>query len=221
MAKGRERSSRRRSPAELSGGDEARTLEAGRILTRTVVYRRIPFAERQRLDPELLKASSNRAALEALWRKERLHERFGIGLPALRTYVRRLEECVRPALGAQIVAALLGSLPREYRRRVMEGSAVLLLSRMVAALSLQTSEPLSASELARLGGILRGLRSTRCGVARRVSETSRRGSTETMSPDRLAQAVRAIYGLDWPPRDRALLSDAPSSAKSAETSPTV
>jgi hypothetical protein len=124
-----------------------------------------------------------------------------------------------------LMSGLLGCMPRRYRERLVAGSQVLLLSRVVQALTraqpeAQTAadsgetddaDPLSVSELAKLASILSSLtaRVTPDGAKTATkrskqkstgSQTGRPGDAQNtkVDHDKLSEAVRMLYGLDWP-----------------------
>ncbi len=165
-------------------------------LYRTAVYRRVPRDVRLRLDAALLDRPEGTAALQAIAEKFELQKRYGLTLPALRTYARRLEAFCRPALASAILAAMLGGLPAAFRRSLQHGSEVLLLSRLAATLNRADDDALTVADLVKLGSMLAALagrRSTRAGAGRR-------GGTKAGVPDasQLARTVRELYGLNLP-----------------------
>ncbi len=170
-------------------------------LCRTAVYRRVPREVRMRLDAALLDRAEGTAALQAIADRFELRNRYGLSLPALRTYARRLEAFCRPVLASAILAAMLGGLPAAFRRSLQHGSEVLLLSRLAATLNRTDDDALTVADLVRLGSMLATLTGRK---SRRPC--ARRGAGKAGPPDasQLARTVRELYGLN--------LTDAPPAA---------
>ncbi|HOW69266.1 MAG TPA: hypothetical protein PKY77_01595 [Phycisphaerae bacterium] len=161
-------------------------------------------------------------------RRLRLTERYGISAAALKRYARQLERCLRPVVAAQLTAAMLGCLPAEYRRQITDGGQMLLLSKVVQALTGPQSadkepprETLSVADLARLAAVVRAAGSPSTsghrpghddgksrGRGRRDAEQASR------NPGALSRAVRLLYGLSWP------LPSASSEQRRSETGET-
>jgi hypothetical protein len=175
----------------------------------------VPTDVRLRLDRALLRRPAGAASLEAVAARFHLQEEYGVGPTALRTYARRLDDMVRPVLTSQLLAAALGCLPRDFRDRLIAGSEVVLLSRLVQALTAEEAEPLSVADLGRLATILSGLarragshgpgRRTpgdrRAGTGLRAGDVLRDGIDDASlapgdPPPRLAEAVKMLYGID-------------------------
>lgn len=196
-------------------------------LQRTSVYRKLPVAARAALDRDLLTRPPGRATLETVAAHHQLEHRYGIQARALRTYARRLERLVRPALASQLVSGLLGCMPEAFRQQLIAGSQVLLLSRVVAALlddargedEEGSGRSLSAADLAKLASVVNAVagRSRSRGRSRpgrredgspgAPSGASTPGAPpDEPDPEKISRAVRWLYGLDWPPPS----SDAPA-----------
>lgn len=174
-------------------GDNLAMMEerAGR-LARSTVYQRVPAAVRARLDRAILLPAEKGGSVQEVCRELQLEQEYGISPTALRGYVRRLEALARPIVGAQVLAAVLGCLPAAYRRKVVDGSQTLLVSRVVQALMCEKNG-LSVGEMARLASIL-GPSSRGRGAARRVAG-GKRGPGDESDPGRLPESVRLLYGL--------------------------
>jgi hypothetical protein len=177
------------------------------VLARSPVYRRLPAAVRARLDRALLSREEGRGALDRMHREFELAARYGITPGMLRAYASRLEDLMRPVVTSQVIAGVLGSLSRARRRQLVHGSEILLISRLVAVLN---ADPrlLPVPQLARLGGLLvslgRETRSTKSGRtpagdagAERVAP---RGDPAATDPIKMAESVRLLYGISYPPR---------------------
>lgn len=192
------------SNSDMDGLFSGTTLAA---LSRTTVYRRVPAAVRVRLDHALLARSPGRLRLRRIASEFRLSERYRVSVTALESYARRLEELIRPVLASQVVAGVLGCLPESMRRRMLAGSQVMLLSRAVQALHFEEKTPLPVADLAKLATVIHSIGS-RAGSAghrgTRKKPEENRAEGESSRPgamgdsDRLAEAVRMIYGLPWP-----------------------
>jgi hypothetical protein len=176
-------------------------------LTRTSVYRKIPLDIRQELDQALVLRADSGTTLDAIAKKFELAERFGITARALRSYARKLEAGIRPVMVEQLVASVLGCLPWSYKEQVASGSQILLLSRLVQMLHDETRPGLSANDLARLADIASGIAgriATNSSHPRRSRSPAGRELSQDppaecpTAPAKLAEAVRAIYGLSWP-----------------------
>jgi len=177
-------------------------------LTQSSVYRRVPAAVRCRLDQAIVLRPADCTTPEAIAEKFDLEKRYGVSLSVLRSYARKLEQFVRPAVASQFLAGVLGCLPESYRRQLVAGNQVLLLSRVVQALTAPGESGLPVSDLARLASLLssfaRQTRATPGPTCPHQSEnTSEKKGPDTPvtdpDPTRLAEAVRTVYGLPWPP----------------------
>lgn len=158
----------------------------------------MPASERVRLESAILLRPAGCETLEAIARRFELKSRYGLSLAALRSYARQLEQWLRPAVASQVMAGVLGCLPEDFRRRLIDGSQVLLLSRVNQALSDEDGPPLSVAELAKLADVLKNLARHRTGSADNPSSDSL-GPDET-APDfeTMAKTVRNLYGIGWP-----------------------
>lgn len=205
--------------------DPAALLPRGSVrLERTRVYRRLPVAVRARLNEAILLRPKGLGSLEAIASHLELAH-YGISLAALRTYARQLEELVRPAANAQLMGSLLGCLPESFRRQLIAGSEVLLLSRVLRALNAEGEHALTVAELARLASIVTALagKTARSRPTPHRSKKNKDGGPEDRdgnpsSETGLAAAVRTLYGLSWPPDDRTSDNDTPD-ARAAMKSP--
>lgn len=175
-----------------------------------VLYKRVPAAVRSRLDRAILLRPENLATLEAIADQFKLAERYKVSLAALRTYTGKLEQFVRPVLTSQLMAGVLGCLSEEYRQQLVAGSQVLLLSRVIKALTADGEAALSVADLAKLASVLSSFagRATTARAKTDRARGKRRGNNEdagaalsAANPTKLAEAVRTLYGLSWPPGD--------------------
>jgi len=173
--------------------------------TRSAVYRKVPASVRCRLDAAILLRPPGCETLEAINSKYKLSVRYGVSLRALGRYARNLERLVRPAVASQVMAGVLGCLPAHFRRRLFDGSLVLLLSRVNQVLNDEEGPRLSVSELAKLADVLKDLAHCRSDPAGRPSRRGAKGGRAARAgeadPSKLAEAVRALYGLSWPPQE--------------------
>lgn len=202
-----------RSSSELDGGPQCSEKPGSEdgmpsppaSLTRTSVYRRIPTLLRSELDQALLLRPKGYATLNAVADKFQLVSKFGITPRALRTYARKLEELLRPLFAGQLLASLMGCLPEAYRRQVNDGGDVLLISRIVQALT-ETETRLAVPELARAAcvfGSNTGSKNVSHSPKESYGETSSRepvqieGSSAMKDSNRLVHVTRMVYGLDW------------------------
>jgi hypothetical protein len=205
--------------AEIPAPPEA-AVPAG--LTRTAVYRKVPVAVRCRLDKAILLRGTNGNAVDEIHAEFDLAERFGVSARALRSYARKLADLVKPAMSAQVMAAMLGCLPNSYRSQLVAGSQTLLLSRVISALTDDRAEALSASDLGRLATVLEAIAKrsndadTKTGSKKRRSKKHNSISDDTDLADesKVAQAIRMVYGLTWPTEGAAEgVSDMPQDPK--------
>jgi hypothetical protein len=179
-------------------------------LARSSVYKRVPAGVRWRLDQVILTRPEDCATLEAIAERFDLQSRFGVSDQTLRSYASRLEAYARPVVASQLMAAVLGCLPEGYRRQLMAGNQVLLLSRVANALTAEESVALTVPDLARLTSALSALAGRMTPASRGRPESTRKASTAEQAapavgpaeaPAQLAEAVRMIYGLSWPIQD--------------------
>lgn len=189
----------KRKPSRKQGPGRHTLVAAS--LARSVVYRRLPVSLRSRLDSAILLRPKKLPTLEAIADHFEL-AKHGISPAALRSYARRLEDLARPAATGQILAAVFGCLPGAYRRQLMLGSQVMLLSRLVAALSSNQSEALSVAEMARLGTVLSAMarpRHTRENAsAKRSHRKTAPDAPANLQPLKIKELVRSVYGLSLP-----------------------
>ncbi|MBI4578454.1 MAG: hypothetical protein HY718_02060 [Planctomycetes bacterium] len=175
-------------------------------MLRSPIYRRLPVRERARLDRAIILRPAGCKSIDAIAEHFHLVEKYGISVTALRTYAGKLEEFVKPTLTSQVLAGVLGCLPVSYRRRLVAGSEVMLVSRILQALN-DEKMGLTVAELARLGSILSGLarrgaasnrpagRGKPSGTDARPDESADRNGPD---PVKMARTVRLLYGLSWP-----------------------
>jgi hypothetical protein len=172
-------------------------------LARSPVFCRVPAHKRARLDRAILLPAEEPESFEEIARKFKLTEEYGISTAALRTYARKLDELIRPTVTSHVMAGVLSCLPKSYRRKLMDGSEVMLISRVLNALDSGESR-LETAELAKLGSILAGIGRSRQAAAR-VARAGRAGAGRAPEdvvpnePIRVAESVRQVYGLPWPP----------------------
>jgi hypothetical protein len=181
-------------------------------LARTSVYRRVPETVRPRLDEAILLRPSECPTLEAIGRKFRLAEEYGVTHKGLKTYASRLERLVRPVLTAQVMAGALGCLPESYRQQLVAGTRVMLLSRVVQTLQGREPSSLTIADLAKLASILSAVARPGTDTEGGVSRRPRSGCPDRPhgaeravprdAPARITEAVRLVYGLTWPPEDQ-------------------
>ncbi|UCD30589.1 MAG: hypothetical protein JSV03_09020 [Planctomycetota bacterium] len=177
-------------------------------LARSNVYKRVPSRVRSQLDEAIVLRPDGCASLEAIADKFQLGRRYKVSLSSLRSYARKLEEFVRPAMTSQLMAEILGCLPDSYRQQVVAGGQVMLLSKVLQALSIDRGSALTVAELARLASVLSGV-SSRGNMGRTAASGYHDGEkgeqtdtdTDSTSPNKMAEAVRMLYGLPWPPRE--------------------
>lgn len=184
-------------------GEEQAPIE----LARSRVYRQVPGRVRRRLDGVLLSRGCDRHSVSEVARAFRLRERYGITPAALEQYARKLEAVARPFLSSRLTTAILGCLPDSFRQQVVVGGQVLLLSRVVRALTDRPDEPLPAADLVKLASALRALAQVPRDARRSVRRSGgRRGddadadASDGMSgaTAELDRAIRQVYGLAWP-----------------------
>ncbi|GMU21740.1 MAG: hypothetical protein AMXMBFR13_18300 [Phycisphaerae bacterium] len=173
-------------------------------LARTAVFRLLPGTTRAKVDNAILTRPQGLGTLEAIAHRFELQEKFGITMAALKTYARRLERALRPMATGEVVTGILGCLPVSYRRRLLAGNEVLLLSRVSQSLSGESHQPvLPVSDLARLAVVLKSL-ANRLGRVKTAGSGRGGGKQEAngaIEPSNLGAAISKVYGLDWPPRN--------------------
>ena len=180
------------------------------LLTRTSVYRRVPAAMRRRLDRTLLMRPEGCTSLDAILHKFRLNEQFGITREALGTYARKIERLAEPYLAGLLAAAVVGCMPTSYRDQVTAGSQIILVSQAVQALT-NEDKTLKAPDLLKLASTLRAaaqrnISTCKCGSygqeGSRMPPGDRKRGMKT-DQEALADTLRTVYGLDWPPTGQA------------------
>jgi hypothetical protein len=169
------------------------------------VYRKVPVAVRARLDAAILLRPADCPTLEAIARKFDLGGRYGISPDSLANYAHKLEQFVRPAMTSQVMAGMLGCLPARYRRQLVAGGQVMLLSKVVQALADDEREAaLSVADLAKLAAVLAAMSGAggsksyaakAGGAARRGPRNVLAGGAAIEDPTQLAEAVKMVYGL--------------------------
>ncbi len=176
-------------------------------LTRSKVYKRLPVGVRSHVDAAILLRPADAPTVEAIAAKYKIAERFDISITALRRYARKLEQFVRPTVTSQLMAGVLGCLPKSYRRTLVAGGEVLLLSRVVKALTAEEKgkPALGVADLAKLASVLSAV-GRRTQAVRSQKLRAGRGEKADTNPDAgalnsasLAEVVRELYGLSWPP----------------------
>ncbi|MGQ9650602.1 MAG: hypothetical protein ACUVXJ_10865 [Phycisphaerae bacterium] len=192
--------------SELPTADLEKTGAWQKALARTAVYKRVPLSTRRALDRAILVRPEGCATLEAIEARFRLTQRFGVSRKNLRMYARKLEGVAEPFFAGNLAAAILGCMPATYASQVAAGSQIILISRLVQALT-QRKSRLEVPELIKLASALRFANPT--GVARSAAmkgcgkkghERGRdhRDSSCFSNQATLAEAVRTVYGLEYP-----------------------
>ncbi|MCL2329675.1 MAG: hypothetical protein FWC56_00050, partial [Phycisphaerae bacterium] len=173
--------------------------------------------------------------IPAILRHFALQEKYDLTADQVEAYAERVEQLVRPEVTSQIMAGVLGCLPKAYRRQLVAGGEVLLVSRVLQALNMQESG-LRVAEMAKLASILLSLgrqsRSEETGRRSRSGKQSQKsgardvdvnegdgGNMDGVDSIQLAESLRLLYGLQWPPHPISpLTSPSTSSPTSASTS---
>ncbi|HSW46384.1 MAG TPA: hypothetical protein VLM89_12520 [Phycisphaerae bacterium] len=177
------------------------------------------------MDAAILLRPEKCPTLEAIGGRFDLAGRYGISPAALRSYARRLEEFARPAMTSQVLAGVLGCLPAGHRRRVLTGSQVLLLSKVVKLLTDGRGDAeLSVADLAKLAtvlGSLAGRRTTSSnaktpGGSQRTLRTAPAETAAIQDATSLTEAVRLVYGLTGSRIGREIPQEAPSTISTDE-----
>lgn len=161
------------------------------------VCRRLPVDVRLRLEHALFDRGRTGKTLEQISDELSL-TKYLICPGDVTDYARTFDELVRPAVSAQVLAGVLGCLPASYRKRLVRGSEVLLLSKLTQALSADSEETISVSELMKLASILRAAAGKRAVHRERQRGKRRAASMESFSDDHVSAAVGRLYGLSWP-----------------------
>lgn len=196
----------------LSGLDSDLAGLPPSALTRTKVYRRIPQPQRGRIDAAILLRPPECSTLKAIAQRFEIRKQYGLSYDSLEYYASRLEEFVRPAMTAQVMAGILGCLPERYRRQVFTGSQVLLVSKVLNLINnTDSNATLTVAELAKLATVLAsaaGNARTRDGSPKNnqlpLSDDPAAPSDDQPAPadaSRLSAAVRMVYGLGLPNQD--------------------
>jgi len=185
------------APADLV---TAAGLRASTWLTRSPVYRQVPLEIRNKVDEAILLRPPGCQSVASIAARFQLKERYGISTRMLASYASRLERFIRPAVTSQVMAGVLGCLPEKYRRQLVAGSQVLLVSRVIQALSDEESAAaLSVAELAKLAYVLASFSGRARAQQPGAAGTDQQSATEPGSSPRdvtqLAEAVRVVYGL--------------------------
>lgn len=169
-------------------------------LAGSALCRRVPAEVRSQIDSAILLRPPELATLELIAARFQLKEQYGVTPAALRAYARRIEELARPVATARLMAGVYGCLPAAQRRKLLAGSQVLLLSRVIQVLSTEGDTALSVAELARLGSIVSGMagrKATRNPKPAKDSKNRTRGRAEIPADGGdIAALVRQVYGLN-------------------------
>lgn len=174
-------------------------------LARSPIFQRVPARQRARLDRAILLPGSGGCSIPEIAEKFKLIEKYAITPAMLATYARKLEQLMRPTVTSQVMAGVLSCLPEAYRRRLIRGSEVLLVSKVLAALN-TSKTPLTVAEMAKLASILMSVAKQNRSPTRRSDRQAEQGSgltacdrAEAADPAKMAESIRMLYGLDWPP----------------------
>ncbi len=198
------RGKRSASTAVLQASSFAeRARAAGGVLARTRIYRSLPVFVRAQLDSAILLRAPGCRTLEQIGKRFELQAKHDISHTALKEYAGKLEQLIRPAMTSEVIAGVLGCLPEDCRERLLAGSQVMLVSRVIQALADEESAgSLSVADLARLATILRS--ATRQSRVSGGSSTRRGGidcaatGNVPLNEDEIAQAMAHVYGLLCP-----------------------
>lgn len=193
-----------RKERDTSTSNEGRAGEALAVaIGRSAIVRKVPARVRYRLDEAILRRPKGCETLEAIAARFSLQSRYGVSLDVLKRYARKLEAMVRPIVAAHVMAGVLGCLPARYRKRIHDGSEVMLLSRVIAALGDENNKELPVSELAKLATVLKAVGGRAAGKRRTSSRKQKKdvslvGAVGSVEPSKLTEAVRMVYGIDLP-----------------------
>jgi hypothetical protein len=172
------------------------------------------MAERTKLDRAIIFRPPGLKTVAAIMCHFALQEKYELSAEEVTAYAEKVEQLVRPEVTSQVMAGVLGCLPKAYRRQLVAGGEVLLVSRVLQALNTQETG-LTVAEMAKLasipmslarrsgseqqGGVGGGrVRKSRSGQAHGGDDPSAEGGGD---PIKLAESVRLLYGLSWPPGD--------------------
>jgi len=180
-----------------------------RALVRTLVHRRVPLSARRKLDRAILLRPEGCRTLDAIEAKFRLTNKYGVSRTSLRTYARKLERVAEPIFAGNLAAAIMGCMPATYRTDVAAGSQIILVSRLVQALTKKRPESgLEVADLVRLASALRSATSTLnavktggtrgCGHNSDGREKMGKTSLCAASLPTLTEVLRTAYGLELP-----------------------
>lgn len=169
------------------------------ILGTSPVIRQVPFQVRSRLERLLFERVSNSESTQAIAEELEL-EKHGISVADLQSYRDALDELIRPVASVQVIAGVLGCLPEKYRRRLMMGNQVLLLSKVAKALADTQKEDFAAGELLKLASVLRAAALTQERGRKPVpgSRADKKAGPDLLDFGIMTRAVRTLYGMIWP-----------------------
>jgi hypothetical protein len=184
--------------------EETRRVTA--VAAESPVLRKIPLRVRTRLDAALIHRSTTGETMSEIGGRLKL-DKFGVTSAELERYAEMLEELIRPIACSQFVAGVLGCLPAAYRRRLMTGNQILLMSKVAKILSQSNKEEFAAGELVKLANVLRAAAQPR--VSTRQSRSAKAAgkqdpkdatiaAVDFLSDERVIRDVRSLYGLTWP-----------------------
>jgi hypothetical protein len=176
-------------------------------LLRSSVYRRLPPEVRHQVDEAILQRPAECPSLEKIAAKFELAQRYHVSVSALKRYAGKLEKLARPVVASHLMTHVIHCLPEANRADLIAGGEVMLLSRLFRKLidKGKDDSDLSIADLAKLASILVSVVSKMTsagGVPPGRGEKS--GARQCCSgpvaydENSLAQAVRSLYGLDWP-----------------------
>lgn len=195
----------------------AETAALPEWLVRSPVYNRVPMFERSKLDHAIIFRPAGMASLQAIADAFKLTEKYQVSLAELTAYADKIEQLVRPEITSHVLAGVLGCLPKSYRRQIVDGSEVLLISRLFKALNDQDTT-LTVAEMAKLASILLSLARRPVSAGGKPGRQKMRPGHRADEPDangqepiKLAETVRLLYGLKLNPAHE----PDPTSAKAA------
>lgn len=189
----------RRKPVKHRGTPAAdRVGHVAGALIASPVIQRVPAAVRRRLDRALFQRTGRGLTLEQVAQELDLG-RFGVSMDNLTGYAAALDELIRPVASAQIVAGMLGCLPASLRARILRGNQVLLLSKLQQVLWESQASVIEAGELVKLATVLKSAAHRRRRKGGTSKKKNMRADEALFDEARMAEAVRSLYGLTWPP----------------------